>query len=99
MDIKITPQMEAEIVKQVSASLINEMRTRGSYHQLADTIRSQIVGQLSQQIAGEFHKKLNTSQMINNALKSAEDKFNARIEKTLRQGVSLRIQLGEKEEG
>ena len=97
MQIELTEEMKAEIIKQVSDQLLKEARgqMKAKVNEIAESVRSQVLGKLTTELAGEFHKKLNQSDIVNRTLQAAEDKFNARIKQTLNQGVTLQIKLGD----
>lgn len=94
-EIEISDAIKAEVVKQISDRLLVEVRKMISPEKIAKDIREQVRGELISKIAGDFHKKLNTSDLVNTSIRDAEERINRRIEKTIRQGVVLRISLGQ----
>jgi BMFP domain-containing protein YqiC len=97
MNIEITDAMRNEIVKQVTNQLVGEVRKLINPSKVADEIRIGMRAELTSKIAGEFHRKLNTSDLVTKAMADAERRINDRIEKTIQRGVTLRIDLVERE--
>ncbi|MBU9525023.1 hypothetical protein [Burkholderia multivorans] len=97
MNIEITEAMHREIVKQVSANLLDQVRKQINPQRLADEIRVQVRAELVSKIAGDVHRKLNQTDFVEEALRDAEQRINARIEKAIAAGVTLRIALTDRE--
>lgn len=97
MDIEMTHELRTAIVKQISDRLMQEIRAQVNINELAKQVRADLIveirAKLVSQISGDIHKQMNTTGLVKETLKAAEEKFNRRIEKTLSQGVSLRVTL------
>ncbi|MBH9645075.1 hypothetical protein [Burkholderia vietnamiensis] len=95
MNIEITDAIKKEVIRQLVAQLKEDIRSQIGVKKIADELRIAVRAQLTSEIAGDFHRKLNTSDLVNNAMRDAEQRINDRIEKAIQRGVTLRISLGE----
>ncbi|PRF55342.1 hypothetical protein [Burkholderia multivorans] len=96
MNIEITDAIKKEVIRQLVAQLKEDIRSQIGVKKIADELRIAVRAQLTSEIAGDFHRKLNTSDLVNNAMRDAEQRINDRIEKAIQRGVTLRISLDEK---
>lgn len=97
MQVEITESMRADIIKQVSSQLMKELRASINIKKLSEQIHGEVKGKIVSELAGDFHKKLNSSDLVKTSMQAAQDKINARIQKVIQQGVVLKIELSDKE--
>ena len=95
MNIEMTDAIRKEIIKQVTDRLVGEVRKQIDATRIVSEVRTAVRAELTSKIAGDFHRSLNTSDMVNTAMREAEQRINRRIEQTIQRGVTLNIRLGE----
>lgn len=95
MDIEVTEAIKKEVIRQLVQQLRDDIRKQINVNKIADELRIAVRAQLTSELAGAFHRKLNTSDLVGNALRDAEQRINNRIEKVIERGVTLRISLHE----
>lgn len=93
MQFELTAAMVEEIKQQAVKLLVNELRSQININSLRTTIVGEVRSELVSKIAGDAHAQLNKSDFVNSAIKSAEQRINARIEDALKKGVSLQISI------
>lgn len=91
MNIELTEQMQQEIIKQVSTRLIADLRTKINPKLIASQVKADAVSMIVSQIAGEFHKKANTEDIVAKVLADVERKVDKRVKMLLERGITIRF--------
>ena len=97
MNVDLTQEMQDAIVKNVSDRIYNslaaQVKSQINIKRVADKVESELVGMLGSKVAGDFHKKVNSDDIVKKAINEAESRINKRIAKLLDRGI--RISLSE----